>query len=427
MGLARHLALLAAVSLGLSACANVPDDTTPPVKPEPLNIAQGQLAENTLLNVWIERFDYAEVDQEEAEETGTSAEIRKAESRFIPVHLKDTLQATGRFGAVRVVPQSVVGGEVLVSGRIIESSGRRVALEVTAEDAMGRQWFERSYESEIVPANYDRLQPGHYDAFQPLYNKIANDLIEELEDRSAKAVKRIRQAAKLKFAEFIAPKVFEDYLEKEEDGRVRIQRLPAENDPLFQRVESLRARNAMLADTLNSHYEQFYRNMWEPYTNWRKESLREILALERVEQEAAAKKLGGIGAILGAIALGAAGGEVADRTGALQNVMVAGGALAVKSGMDQSGESEIHESSIKELGNSFENEIEPMNVEIGDETVELTGSAEAQFARWRELLHERYESQRGLTDPASEGETGSDAVSAAPQEPSSDSGDSPGL
>ncbi|RME66092.1 MAG: hypothetical protein D6782_05040, partial [Alphaproteobacteria bacterium] len=365
-----------------AACANVPDSTTPAVEASSLVYAQGEIEEGKLLNVWIERFRYAPVKSEEAKETGASKEIREAETRFMPVHLKDTLQATGLWGAVRVVPEnSLTGGELTVSGTIDRSNGRTLAVDITARDALGAVWLDRAYSLDVVPANYEQLLPHEWDAFQGFYNQVANDLADALRRRKADDISRIRDAAVLRFARYIAPHGFDDYVSESRNGRLSIERLPAENDPLYRQVLALKARNDMLVDILNTHYDQFYDAMWEPYTSWRRTSLNETLALERIEQEATAKKVGGALAILGAIGLAASGGKTADRTGVLQGVMAAGGVLAIKAGIDQSSEKKMHEAAVEELGNSFKNEIEPMVIEVDGEMVELTGSAEAQFAR----------------------------------------------
>lgn len=394
-----RLSLVVLSALLASACASVPDATTPAVQAPSLFYAQGAVEEDRLVNIWIERFQYTAVDSDEAAETGASKEIREAETRFMPVHLKDTLQATGLWGAVRVVPESgVMGSELTVAGKIDRSSGRSLVLHIEARDALGNVWLQRPYSVDAVPANYERLLPHEWDAFQALYNEIANDLADALDRRDASDIAQVRDAATLRFASHIAPDSFADYVSESRNGRIKIERLPAENDPFYQQVLALKARNDMLVDVLNTHYDQFYDAMWDPYTNWRRSSLNETLALERIQQEATAKKVGGALAILGAIALGASGGETADRTGVLQGVMVAGGVLAIKSGIDQSAEKDIHESGLQELSASFKNEIEPMVVEVDGEMVELTGSAEAQFARWSELLRNKYQLERGLTE-----------------------------
>ena len=402
----RRMWIAGALCLALAGCASVPDTRTAAVEAEPLGYANLEIEEKKLLNVWVKWFDHADVDSNEAKETGTSEEIREAESRFIPVHLKDTLQATGYWGAVRVVPESgLVGGEMVISGVINRSSGRTLDLDISARDALGKVWLKRHYSVDVVPANYRDLRPREWDAFQSVYNEIANDLAKALDDISLAESQRIREAAELRFAAHIAPQPFEDYIDEKRNGRIEVERLPAENDPNYQRVISLKARNDMLADVLNGHYDQFYDEIWDPYTEWRRSSLKEILALERTRQSANAKKLGGIAAIIGAIGLEALGGKTARNTGTVQTVMVVGGAMAVKAGIDQSAEKEMYVSAIRELGDSFKSEIEPMVMELDGETIELTGSADAQFARWRELLRDRYDTERGLvsnseTDPS---------------------------
>ena len=70
--------------------------------------------------------------------------------------------------------------------------------------------------------------------------------------------------------------------------------------------------------------------------------------------------------------------------------------MSVKSGIDLGGQAEIHEDAIRELGVSFESEVKPLVVEVDGETVELTGSAEVQYADWRRLLKSIYFTETGL-------------------------------
>jgi len=66
------------------------------------------------------------------------------------------------------------------------------------------------------------------------------------------------------------------------------------------------------------------------------------------------------------------------------------------SGFNVSKEAEIHASAIKELSESFGNEMEPVVVEFEGKQYELTGTAEEQYKRWRELLHEIYLAETGF-------------------------------
>jgi hypothetical protein len=188
----------------------------------------------------------------------------------------------------------------------------------------------------------------------------------------------------LRFAAWLAPDVFGPYLMEDEDGIWTVKRLPASDDPMLRRVLNIREREYMLIDTLTAHYEVFYANMWDPYVGWRKSRSEEMAALREVENKALTRKILG-----GALIAGA-------NTATLRNVMLVGGAMSVKSGIDLGGQAEIHEDAIRELGLSFESEVKPLVVEVDGETVELTGSAEVQYADWRRLLKSIYFTETGL-------------------------------
>ena len=78
--------------------------------------------------------------------------------------------------------------------------------------------------------------------------------------------------------------------------------------------------------------------------------------------------------------------------------MVLGGAYAVKTGFDKDSETEIHREAIEELGDSFRSEAQPLVVEVDGEVHELSGSAEAQYRQWRQLLQAIYATETGAAD-----------------------------
>ena len=128
-------------------------DELPPVA---VDMAPDLLDEARLLDVWIEVFDPGPLPEDADERRGITPEIRKAESRFIPVHLKNTMQRSGHWGLVRVVPQSIDAYEVLVRGEIVASDGEHLLLRVDAFDATGRQWFSKFYEGHVSARAYRR-------------------------------------------------------------------------------------------------------------------------------------------------------------------------------------------------------------------------------------------------------------------------------
>ena len=94
-----------------------------------LEVASLQISESLLLDVGILHFDAGIPDDNDVEKTRIYPEVREAEARYLPYHIKTTLQGTGFWGAVRVIPSANVATDVIVSGKIEESDGEFVAVE----------------------------------------------------------------------------------------------------------------------------------------------------------------------------------------------------------------------------------------------------------------------------------------------------------
>ena len=359
--------------------------------------ATAEIPEQQLLDVWITLFDPGEMPKDEDDAMGLSMEIREAEARFMPVHLRNTMEKTGYWGAVRVVPRGTTGAEVLVEGTILASNGETLALEITASDATGRKWFSATYESEVPVEDYQATNRQTAEVFQSLYNAIANDLARYRMRWKPEDIRTIRRVATLRFAQDLAPDAFAGYLRVSDDGQYSIVRLPAQDDPMYRRIQAIRERDFLLIDTLNGHFDNFSREMQMPYDQWRKARSEEAAALRSVKNEATTRKLLGVAAIAGAIALEAlTDGRGRQSTSTLRNVMVLGGAYAVKTGFDMDSETTIHREAIEELGESFASETKPLVVDVDGEVHELTGSAETQYTKWRALLRRIYASETGL-------------------------------
>jgi hypothetical protein len=367
----------------------------------PLNKPRAELTEAQLLDVWIEVFDPGELPEDEDDAMGLSMDIRDAESRYIPEQLRTTMEGTGHWGAVRVVPPDTTGAELLVQGKILASDGEQLALQITAVDATGREWFDRSYEETLDAGVYKTRTPGSQasgtDVFQSLYNTIANDLAEFRRTLSAADITTIRQVAELRFAADLAPDAFADDLVVDAQGHYTVVHLPAANDPMYRRVLAIRDRDFLLIDTLNGYYDNFCREMDTPYSEWRKARSEEAAALRKVENQALQRKLLGVAAILGAIALETTNNGNYNSS-VLRDTLVLGGAYAIKTGFDKDSETDIHRDAIIELDESFSTEARPLVVEVEGETHELTGSAEVQYAKWRALLKRIYISETGFSD-----------------------------
>lgn len=356
-----------------------------------------ELHDSELLNVSIRIFNPGELPADPEKRRGLAPEIRAAEARFVPIHLKHTLQRTGYWGAVRVVPDDDIGAELLVRGKIILSDGESTVVGIEAIDASNRVWYRRTYAETARPEEYYATEPEKEDAFQDLFNSIANDLIIFKNNLPDNAITEIRNVALLKYAQSMAPDAFNGYLGITPDGYLFPLHLPADQDPMLTRVNLVKSRDDMLIDTINDYYDIYYQDLWEPYSSWRRFRQEEVSTLRKLEQEALAKQLLGVAAIAGAIVLGAATDyETSVRTQPLQQVMIAGGAYSMYSGYQTRQESKINQDAIEELGISFSAEAEPLVIDVEGKTIRLTGSAEQQYTAWRSMLRQIYAKETGL-------------------------------
>ena len=397
----RKILAISSIFILLSGCAGYHSQK---IGPTTMMKAQSEIPEERLLDVGIQVFESDEISEKQAEEERTSSEIRKAERHFIPYHLKNTLQQSSYWGAVRVFPAKTEDIDVLVSGKIVASNGEHLVLHIDVVDATGKTWFSKTYESEAASAFYSGNLAGEKDAFQDLYNAISNDMSAYRMKLSATAVRNIRTVSKLTFAENFVPSIYTGYLAKDKKDIITVNRLPADADPMMTRLLRIRERENMYVDTLNEYYDVYYHAMWPSYEDWRKLNYQEIQAIKKIKREAMMRKLAGALLMVGAVALNA--GDV-NHTGALQMGMILIGGQVLIDGFNISKQAEIHSASIKELSESFESEMRPVVMEFEGKQYELTGSAEEQFNRWRELLRQIYIAETGF-DPDAAAEKGTE-------------------
>ena len=388
-GIYNSLLFLAAM-LTLAGCATYGSRN---VGPTPIELAKTEIPEEQLIDIGILVFETKELTPEEAKDEGTSLEIRKAESHFMPYHLKNTLHQSGHWGAIQVVPAETNTVDLLVKGKILESNGENLVLEIDVVDATGKRWFKRKYSAEASASAYSGNKAGEKDAYQDLYNTIANDMAEYKNKQSAADIKTIRTVSKLKFAREYAPDAFDAYLAQDKKGHLSIKRLPADNDPMMVRLLNIREREYMYLDTLNQQYDWFYNQMWPSYENWRQLNLTEREAIHTVKREALTKQLLGALLIAGAIA---AGSQNSDVGRAMAPAMVIIGGQVFISGWNVSKEAEMHSTAIEELSESFGNEMQPVTMEFEGKQYKLTGSAEEQFKHWKLLLRQIYLAETGF-------------------------------
>lgn len=389
------ISLLGAVLLTvLTGC--VVKDTRPLPKMQAVQ-ASAQIPETELLDLAIRHFETGIpekwVDDEEAlEKRRIYPDVRSAEARLLPMRLRATLESTGQWGAVRVVPESVQFVDVLVSGRILESSGAELELMLTAVDATGRVWIrDKKYSGDADLGSYktDAALRAR-DPFQNVYVQIANDLLAARNTLTAAERRDLRRVAELRFAADLDPASFSGYLRQDSSGRVQIQRLPADDDPALARINKIRDRDAAVIDTLDGYAQEFSDKLFDSYGGFRRTSREAIEREDKARAQAMTRTALGAAAVLASIfASGncSPGDYNCQRIdSAVRTAGAVGGVAAVMSGIKKFADANMAANEIKELAASFSNEAAAQTVEIEGRTLKLTGTAEEQYREWRRLL-----------------------------------------
>ncbi|MEL7537373.1 MAG: hypothetical protein AAFZ58_14050 [Pseudomonadota bacterium] len=394
----RLIALLAAAAAaGGCAIAKVEKEIVEAVE---LGVAPASLAEERLLDVGIVEFD-PNLNPDKNEDF-VYPDIRRAEARYIPYHLKSTLERAGHWGAIRVLPSASAHVDLTVSGTILESDGESAKVRFAANDATGKRWFSKSYKTKTGRNSYSSRRDFADDPYQNVYNEFANDLATYAAQVSQEEIDNIRRMTELNFMADLAPRVFGDYVVEDDKGIRAVQRLPAESDPMVARLRRVRERDQLFIDTLNEHYANFYYGIAIPYEDWRRAAREEVLSYKEIRRSALIKQIAGVVTV--AAALNADVDNSADAGGraqrALRNMVVYSGLEAVRSGFTLRASANLHKESIAELADSFGAEAADMVVQVRGQTRRLSGTAESQYGQWRKLLQEIYEAETGFTEEA---------------------------
>ena len=395
MHMKRLIGILLVTGVGIALGGCMTHETRPLARVNAVQAAT-EIPQDQLLDVGVHLFDEnVPKDEKVQEKTHVFPEVRKAEARYFPMQIRNTLEGTGQWGQVRVLPVNANALDIQVNGSIAESNGMVLRLDVTVADASGRLWFRKVYEQPADTRSYKDTSGRARDPFQNLYSNLANDMLEYRRKLPPADLANLRRISELRFASELAPYAFQNYLSEDpKKGLYRVTRLPADDDPLLARMDRIRERDYALLDTVNEHYSLFADNMSDSYSNWRRYSYDELEAQGDAQRSALTRKLLGAAAIVGGLVMGSQSNTYVGQAAATAAVF--GGAYAVKSGFDKGAEVKMHSDSLKQLGESFQAEVQPMVVDVEGKTLQLTGTAEEQFQEWRRLLKELYENETGL-------------------------------
>jgi hypothetical protein len=379
------------IALFLNACAThtVKSTTYTPVIQDSQDVP-----EELLLDVGVNIFDPGLDEILDEEEETTNGQIRVAESRYAPYLLAETLQRSANWGIVRVMPNDASPMDVLVNGTILQSNGEAMTIRVQVQDSKGREWYTREYHEVISQFSYDPQQRQQNDPFQVIYNKIANDLLAYRQSElNSREILEIRTVSEMLFAQRFAEDAFANYLTQDRNGIYQLAALPADNDPLMNRIRNIRERDFMFIDTVQDYYATYVRQMRLPYDSWREQSYVETIELRELRDSARRRFIAGTAAVIGGLAAATQGGTYGAQASGV--VGVGAGAYLIKSGFDKQAEAQIHMEALEELGQSLDTAVAPRVINLDDRTITLSGTVEEQYTQWREILADLYATEVG--------------------------------
>lgn len=332
-------------------------------------------------------------EDDEGTRDDTPATIRNAEGYYLANELRATIEASAGWGTVRLLPSTTPVMDVYVSGRILQSDGETLELEIEARDSAGERWFQRRYKEVASKYAYERREAIGREPFAGLFNRIANDLLEHRRSLDGSELEKLRTISELRFAADFAPESFAGHLREGRGGKREIVRLPARDDPTLARIRTMRERDYQYIDTLQQYYDNFSKRMEEPYFTWRSQRYDEALAARELNQQSLLRTVGGVAAVIAGVALASQSKSSAGQIGGI--AAVGAGAVMVQSGLQKRSEAKLHQAALEELGNSLAADLKPRVIELEDRTVTLTGNVQAQYEQWRALLREIYRTERG--------------------------------
>jgi len=368
----------------------------------PLAKATADAPEAELLDVGIRVFESGvpdgEVDKEVVEaliKEGTFVQIRRSEALYMAVVLRNTLQKSGNWGSVWVMPKETSVADLSVTTKILHSDGDQVRLHVMAKDATGRVWLNGDYEMSTAAGAFNRTRYPDLDPYQDVFNEIANDLATARDKLTAAQRRDIRGVSGMRYAADLSPEVFKGYVVDDGKGRYVLNRLPAADDPMYDRTQRVRQRERLFLDTLDQHYEKFYVDAGDSYNSWRENSREEAIEIHELTKQAHWRTGLGIATIVASVVYGNnSNGSFSDRV--IRDAMMYVGFDMIRTSQVRKQEKKVHTDSLDELSSSFDTKIRPMVVEIEGTQHRLTGTADAQYQEWRDLLQQIFARESGF-------------------------------
>jgi hypothetical protein len=168
----------------------------------------------------------------------------------------------------------------------------------------------------------------------------------------------------------LAPAAFDAYLENTADGVIRIRRLPAENDPMLERIERIRGVEYVFTDAIDAKFRELSADIDVVYKVWRE--YRQKFAYYQAQE--------------------------AERIGNAKNTAPRGSLEAISSHFENYKWDRQAAQEQEKWAVGFENEMAPTISAIESRVLELKGWVADRYDEWRRILGELFELETELPD-----------------------------
>lgn len=284
--------------------------------------------------------------------------VRRIETLFLPFVLREALATTNEWGAVRIVPEPDPAAELLVSGEIIKSDGDTLEIALRAVDASGRVWLDKTYTDAASRGDTMGGASGH----PQLYGEIAGDLLSIRAQLDNKALRDIVNLSMLRYANQLAPSAFSEYLTQNADGTFTVNRLPAENDPMLERIERIRNVEYVITDAVDGKFQELHAEIDSIYELWRE--YRREFALYQVKE--------------------------LERLQSKRSDAPRGSYEAMKERYDNYKWDRLAVQEQEKWARGFNNEVGPKVMKMESRVAEIEGWVDQQYSEWARILAELF-------------------------------------
>jgi len=331
--------------------------------------------------------------------------IRRLETHFFPIALKNSLDKSSQWGQTFVSPGEVQSADVYVRANILASDGHSIALLIYAVDSTGRVWFNETIEYKTQELDYQSANWPERDPYDAVFNHINNKLVEVRNSLTADEQRKIRLVSEMRFASDLAPDAFENYLARDAKNRLYVQRFPAESDPNYQIIQQLQGTELDMLSHIEEYYNDLYQGVYDPYSTWREQFRQLSIEMEQYRVDAQNQKTSSIlaGVLFVAVAGGSDSYQSVNSYGVAQSAALLVGGIQLSAAMYEAAKEKIEIANLKakelsEISVAAGEGMQPKVIELEGRTYQLTGDVEDRFRQIRDIIRKRYLLETGQED-----------------------------